>query len=152
MILIIIILIFTCIYLYIKYQNTIPKIYVKKSPKGGETGRGVFANKNIKKGEIIEKTYFLLGDDLGCGIYNDYLYTLTDKSDSKSWGFPLGNGGLYNHSKNNNAFVRSYGDKLYVYAAKDIKKDEEIFICYGCNHPDKKLHHNYEETFGYEFV
>lgn len=150
MILIIMTLSFICIYLYINYKNNIPKIYVKKSTKGGESGRGVFANKNIKKGEIIEKTYFLMGSmkDLKVGIYRDYIYKLTD---ADAVGFPLGNGGLYNTSKNNNAVVRSYGDRLYVYAIKDIKKDDEIFVCYGCNHPDKNLHYNYEKSHKIKF-
>ena len=123
-------------------NNTI-KTYIKESKYGGKLSRGVFANFFIKKGEIIEEHYLILDtmDNLYCGIYQDYVYTLTDKDDCM--GFPLGNGGLYNHSLNNNAIFRSNKDKFKIIAIKDINKNEEIFTCYGCNHPESNFDGSY---------
>ena len=128
------------------------KTYIKESKYGGKLSRGVFANCFIKKGEIIEEHYLLLDtfDNLFCGIYKDYVYTLTGKDDD-ALGFPLGNGGLYNHSLNNNAIFRSNKDKFKTIAIKDINKNEEIFTCYGCNHPESTDNEDYMSTRGINY-
>jgi len=128
------------LYIYYLLNKDYNNIYVKKSKYGG---RGVFANKNFNKGDIIEKGYSIITnivDDLKCGIYINYIYTRTDNDGVT---LLLGNGSLYNHSYNNNAYIRTIDDKFIVYSNRNIKKGEEILICYGCNHPDKDNHYNY---------
>ncbi len=145
-------IILTCILFYVLFYcrcyHIDKKVYIKKSDFGGVLGgRGVFANKFIKKGGIIEEGHLLCSsddDELKCGIYQHYIYTRTDED--KYGGnivFPLGNGGLYNHSYNNNAVLRSKNDTFTVFAIKDINKDEEIFTCYGCNVPNQDEHFDY---------
>jgi SET domain-containing protein len=117
------------------------KTYVKQSKYGG---RGVFANKHFNENEIIEEGYTIIDGELDCGIYRDYIYSRTD---TNSNAFLLGNGSLYNHSyKNNNAYVRTINDKFIVYAKKNIEKDDEILVCYGCNHPNKNNHYDYGKS------
>lgn len=123
------------------------KTFVKKSMVGGKLSRGVFANIEIKEGEIIEEHYLIIDEDydsMNCGIYSGYIYKLTDKY---GVGFALGNGGLYNHSKDNNAILRTEEDKFKIIATKKINKNEEIFICYGCNHPNVEMHHDYNKFY-----
>ena len=122
------------IYLFTKHSN---KIYIKSSKYGG---RGVFANSNFKTGDIIEQGYSIITGDLNCGIYTDYIYTRTDVS---GVAFLLGYGSLYNHSYNNNAYIRTIDDKFIVYAKTKINKGDEILTCYGCNHPNKDNHYDY---------
>lgn len=151
-------LILVCILIYIlfysKFYHITNRIYIKKSEYGGVLGgRGVFANKFIKKGEIIEEGQTLTSnniDDLKCGLYAEYIYTRTDGVNDSGVVFLLGNGGIYNHSYNNNAVIRTKNDTFTVFAIKDINKDEEIFTCYGGNHPDKNIHFDYITDHGYE--
>jgi hypothetical protein len=119
--------------------------YIKTSKYGGELSRGVFANINFNKGDIIEEGHTIISADdntiLNCGVYKHYIYSRTD-SDGNA--LLLGDGCLYNHSlTKSNAYVRTNGDKFKVIAKKNINKDEEIFICYGCNHPNSKQHYDY---------
>jgi hypothetical protein len=54
---------------------------------------------------------------------------------------------LYNHSINNsNAYLITEGDKFKVFAKKNINKGEEIFTCYGCNHPNSENHYDYAKS------
>ena len=149
------IIIFIILILYIfPIKDNSNKIFVKKSRFGGKLSRGVFANTYINKGELIEENYLLIGDDendiLKCGIYRDYVYSLTDRD---GVGFPLGYGGLYNHSsKNSNAYFITIGDKFKIFAKKNINKGEEILICYGCNHPDTRQHYDYAKNHNLKFI
>lgn len=147
------VLIFLIIYVYFfECSNNKSKILVKTSNLGGTFGRGVYAGLPIKKGELIESGYLLLYDGhnpLKCGIYKHYIYSLTDRA---GVGFPLGMGGLYNHSStNSNAYFITLNDKFEIYAKRDIGVGEEILLCYGCNHPDQSSHYNYAESHGLEF-
>jgi SET domain-containing protein len=144
------ILMILIIYIYFfEYNNKKNKIIVKSSNLGGTFGRGVYANMSIKKGELIEEGYLLLYDGenpLKCGLYRHYLYGLTDRP---GVGFPLGTGGLYNHSStDSNAYFVTFNDKFQIFAKKDIYDGEEILLCYGCNHPDSSRHFNYAESHG----
>jgi hypothetical protein len=138
-------------YIYNKYK---PKTYVKTSNYGGRLGRGVFANKYYVVGDIIEEGHSIIqnndDDILKCGIYNDYVYSRTDKG---GVAFLLGNAGLYNHhSTNSNAVVRTEDNTFKIIAKKNIMKDEEIFTCYGCNHIDESLHYDYGKSHDINFV
>jgi hypothetical protein len=139
---------------YVNHYYVEKKTYIKQSEYGGVLGgRGVFANRFIKKGEIIEEGQTLTSDnidDLKCGLYTEYVYTRTDDISDSGLVFVLGDGGIYNHSYNNNAVIRTKNDTFTVFAIKDINKDEEIFTCYGCNHQDKTRHYDYLTDHEYD--
>jgi hypothetical protein len=89
---------------------------------------GVFADKNIRKGEIIEVCPTVEVDNNN-GKLENYTFTTT----SKPYAAVLGYGLLYNHSNSENAVFYDEDDFI-VYAAKRfIRKGEEIFINYGKN-------------------
>lgn len=100
------------------------KIAVKKSNRHGF---GVFAEKNIKKGERLEQCYFILtkGDDKS--LEDFYFYA------NRKYAVLLGYGSIYNHSENPNADYDLNITKRIatIKASRAIKKGEEILISYG---------------------
>jgi SET domain-containing protein len=103
------------------FQN---KLVVKKSDIHGY---GVFAGKNIRKGEKIEECYFIMSD---CedDILMDYIFDVGGRS-----GLVLGYGSMYNHSEEPNAdysFDRKRKVATFL-ASKTIKKGQEILVSYG---------------------
>ena len=105
------------------FQN---KLLVKKSPIHGY---GVFAQKNIKKGELVEECCCLVfadNDDDECLI--DYAFAFGRKAMVLT-----GFGCLYNHSDDHNLnHVLDQKQRLVTFKARRaIKKGEEIFINYG---------------------
>lgn len=105
------------------FQN---KLIVKKSKIHGY---GVFAGKDIRKGEKIEECYFILSkfEDEKDALM-DFIFDVNGRT-----GVVLGYGSLYNHSEDPNAdytFNRKRKIATFV-AIKSIKKGEEIFVSYG---------------------
>jgi SET domain-containing protein len=103
------------------FQNN---LIVKKSPIHGY---GVFAQKNIKKGEIVEDCCCLVFDSTEeCLI--DYAFAFGRKSMVLT-----GFGCLYNHSENNNvSHELDQKNRMVTFKARHaIKKGEELFIDYG---------------------
>lgn len=105
-------------------------IYIKKSTVEG-IGDGVFANKDFKKDDIVEICNFLKIklDVARNNILFDYVFSY----DKDHHAVVLGNGMLYNHSKNNNITYK-FNDKrtkLVFTAKRDIKKGEELLDNYG---------------------
>ena len=103
------------------FQN---KLSVKKSSKHGY---GVFAEKTIKKGELIEECYIILskgGDD----VLQDYYFDANGK-----YALFTGFGSIYNHSDDPNAdYTINKKNKLATLKAdRTIRKGEEIFVSYG---------------------
>jgi SET domain-containing protein len=103
------------------FQN---KLTVKKSHIHGY---GVFADKAIKRGEIVEECYAILTkaeDD----ILGDYFFDTRGKN-----AVLTGFGWIYNHSEDPNCFYMYYPKKrLMVFRAdRAIKKGEEIYVSYG---------------------
>lgn len=100
------------------------KVSVQKSTTHGY---GVFADKKIKKGELIEECYVLISRG-GDKTLEDYYFDVNGKK-----GIFTGFGVIYNHATDPNADYDIYaGKKLAVIkAARDIKKGEEIFVSYG---------------------
>lgn len=106
-------------------------------------GRGVFAAKYIRKGEIIERCPLIQMQNrskyqLDRTVF-DYMYAQPpcDCIECKNHGFlffmALGYGMLYNHQDNPNAlwkfnYTQLLGD---VIAIKDIDQHSEIFVSYG---------------------
>lgn len=103
------------------FQN---KLWVKKS---SIHGYGVFAGKNLRKGEKIEECYYILSD---CedDIIMDFIFDLKGRS-----ALLLGYGSLYNHSEHPNAeYVFNRKRKIATFkASESIKQGQEIFVSYG---------------------
>lgn len=102
------------------------KIHVKQSPVHGY---GVFAEKNIKMGEIVEECYIIPIDAHDFELRN-HLFLLSDGS----FGFMTGYGAIYNHSEHPNVecFVENNTAVTFV-ALRGISKGEEIFFSYSDN-------------------
>ena len=111
-------------------------IYVAPS-KILNAGYGVFANKDFKKGDIVERAPFLeretpYGNELMNYVFQSHL----DRTKSL---VVFGYGSIYNHSLTPNIMysINSQlpSDRLFTYqTTKAIKKDEELFINYGEDH------------------
>jgi SET domain-containing protein len=104
-------------------------------------GRGVFAMKDFKEGEIIEKCPVINvtpTERKHCEktILANYIYPWRS---TLSGSVVLGYGSLYNHSFNPNAdWKQNFKTESMVYRAlRDIKKDEEITVNYN-GEPDDK--------------
>lgn len=110
------------------------KIYIDKSKIEG-AGRGVFAKKNIKKGETIETCPFIeipYGDPanlFGSKLVTYFFYFGKDKD---KIALVLGCGCLYNHSNNPNTTfkVNRKQNTITFTALRHIKKDKEITFNY----------------------
>jgi hypothetical protein len=100
-------------------------------------GRGVFAGKNFKRGELLEVCPLLVLDKYAAelawiahgNIFERYYFDYNDQYSA----IALGYGSLYNHSKNPNATysINTDSNELVIYALKNIKKDSQVFINYG---------------------
>ncbi len=100
------------------------KVSVKNSARHGF---GVFAEKGIKKGEMIEQCYFILSKGYDHSL-EDYYFAA-----NKKYAVFLGYGSIYNHSCESNADYSININKRIatIKACKNIKKGEEILISYG---------------------
>lgn len=99
-------------------------LIVKKSPMHGY---GVFAGKDIKKGEIIEECYIILTKGKDKAL-EDYYFDAKGK-DALLTGYGI----IYNHCDDDNAeYTLNLKRKLATFKAiKPIKKGQEIFVSYG---------------------
>lgn len=117
------------------------KIYLNKS-RIPQSGRGVFASKNIKKGEIIEVAPILVLEfsdfvDTRWNLLFEYYFWMDDYV-----ALALGFASMYNHSKDVNCKYKLDRDKKTItfIAFKDIKKDDEIYFNYkGSSNPNTPL-------------
>lgn len=103
-------------------------------------GRGVFAERNIKKGETIETCPVILLPMKEFEYFKKTgLYYYFFEYSKKEFAVNLGYGSLYNHSfEPNSKYVFNYAKKqIKVIAIKNIAKDEEIFFNYNWNPDDK---------------
>ena len=108
----------------------------------GEKGRGMFASRLIKKGELIERSPVIvvpaeqskLIDQTR--IYN-YYYAWTPNDDGIA--IALGYGSIYNHAYKPNAVFDRCFDKGVVefYALRDIQIGEEILTNYNGDPEDQ---------------
>ena len=114
-------------------------ISVKESPG---KGRGVFAERNLKRGEIIEScpVIVLPAEEVDAfeltQLYN-YYFAWDEASEEAA--IALGYGSLYNHSYTPNAkYRKDFDNNLLKYICiRDIQKDEEITINYNFDPEDK---------------
>lgn len=122
----------------IEDTNTLPVEEYNKFYKdirlGISYGRGIFANRSFKKGEVIEIAPYIL--DKGVA-FNDYIFS-SHMPKYKSL-IVFGYGSMYNHSDTPNVnyvLMHHNSDKpedsyFIYYAKRNINKDEECKISYG---------------------
>ncbi len=98
---------------------------------------GLYANQNIKKGtKIIEykgKIISVKKSEVDSKFDNEkaiYLFNLNKKFDLDG-DFKFNIARLINHSCDPNCEVRGVGFKVWVYAIKNIKKNDELSYDYG---------------------
>lgn len=110
------------------------KIYISKS-KISKAGRGVFANADIKIGEIIEECPFIEIPEhelerIGESILLNYVYFFGKKKEKAL--LALGFGSIYNHTYSPNAVykINPKEKTIEFISIKRIKKDEEITVNY----------------------
>ena len=111
------------------------KIYKIKKSKIDRNG--LYANRSIRKGtKIIEykgKIITVKETETNPKFDNDkaiYLFNLNKKYDLDG-DFKYNTARLINHSCDPNCEVDGVGLKLWIYAIKDIKKNEELTYDYG---------------------
>jgi SET domain-containing protein len=107
------------------------KIVVKKSKK---YGRGLYAARDIAKGETVESSPAIILDKwesnrIASTILNCYAFSFGEEDSAIALGF----GSLFNHSEKENITYKSNLKKKTIEfkAIRDIKKDEQLFIDYG---------------------
>lgn len=113
-------------------------LIIKKSP---EKGRGVFAGKDFRKGQVIEKCHVIVLPTRDMDILDktklyDYYFLWGKKLNQAA--IVLGYGELYNHSYKSNASFRCdmKNNRMVFVSVRDIKKGEEITINYNGLHND----------------
>ncbi|MFC4559503.1 SET domain-containing protein [Virgibacillus kekensis] len=108
-------------------------IYIKNT---GKYGRGVFALRQFKKGELIESTPVIILP----GFERRHIkktkiseYFFNWEKNNESFAIALGYGSLYNHSYKPNAkFVNNLAKKtIDFYALTHIEEEEEIMVNYN---------------------
>ncbi len=108
------------------------KIYVSDSKiVPGE--RGVFALRNIKKGELIEVCPVIEFTEHDSSNFQESLlvtYTYYFGKEKDQATILLGFGSIYNHSYEPNAVYKEKNMEVSFTANKNIKKDEEILVNY----------------------
>ncbi len=117
------------------------KVYVSNSHILN-SGRGVFAGLNIKKGEVIEVAPILVLEfsdfvETRWNLLFEYYFWMDDYVV-----LALGFASLYNHSKDPNCkYDLNRDDKTITFTAlKNIKKDSEIYFNYkGTSNPKTPL-------------
>ena len=108
--------------------NNNDNLYLKKSQIGGKLGRGVFANKNFNKGDIVEKAPYIVDKTSNFnGLIRDYIFNKDDTNSIVAFGYAS----LYNHSDTPNATWNISDEYVEIKALNPISKDSEILISYG---------------------
>ena len=117
-----------------------PDLYIGQSQR---SGRGVFSNEAIEKGDTIEfcPMIVLNKDDRShldqTGLY-DYYFDWGEKQDEAA--IALGYGSIYNHDPNPNAIYETYFEEqvMVIKALRRIEAYEEIVISYRQDPDDKR--------------
>ena len=134
-----IIIVILFLFYFFKNNNTLKnnsytdKISVRQSliPNGG---RGVFAEKDFKKGEVIEVCPLLTDyrKNFSNSIIKDYTFKSKFKPDQEVITFGMCS--MYNHSENFNVSHNQEPENMIFTAARDIKKGEELYVNYGSHY------------------
>ncbi|MCK6256420.1 SET domain-containing protein [Fictibacillus sp. KIGAM418] len=103
-------------------------------------GRGIFATRSIKKGELIHRAPVIASPKEECKymiktVLADYVFNWGD-----GYAIALGYGSLFNHSYSPNARYKLKKSELMIdfYAYKDINADEEILVNYNGDPEDDR--------------
>ncbi|MDM5337502.1 SET domain-containing protein [Fictibacillus enclensis] len=103
-------------------------------------GRGIFATRDIKKGELIHEAPVIASPKEECKymlktVLADYVFNWDD-----GYAIALGYGSLFNHSYKPNARYKLKKKDLVIrfYAYKDIAAGEEILVNYNGDPTDKQ--------------
>ncbi|KAF9513872.1 hypothetical protein BS47DRAFT_1285833, partial [Hydnum rufescens UP504] len=106
-----------------------------------QTGRGVYASRQLARGVLVEISPVLLfprEEYLAHGRHtalDSYTFVWRDKSHGgqKVWALALGLGSLFNHSPSPNvSYTLDYVTLSIRYTtSQPIAAGEELFICYG---------------------
>ena len=107
--------------------------------KSGVHGYGVFSKRDISKGELIEESYAIMlsaaWEDME-EVLKSYCFAVPPlKLGLPSSMAALGHAMIYNHDESPNVdykYIARHSIFKFI-AAKDIEKDEELFIDYGEN-------------------
>nr|WP_263326484.1 SET domain-containing protein [Neobacillus sp. Marseille-Q6967] len=106
-------------------------------------GRGIFATRNIRKGELIHEAPVIIfpGDEykyLKKTVLLEYVFWWDE--DNNVVALALGYGSLFNHSYTPNAIFKRRMDKKTIdfIALTNIKAGEEIYINYNGDPDDKE--------------
>jgi len=94
------------------YMLTSKKYIIKKSKINGV---GIFANKNIKKNELIDLAFIL------------YI----NENNLKDGDITLFGSKINHCSINDNSYLKNINNKYYIYAKRNINKGEEITSNYN---------------------
>jgi SET domain-containing protein len=97
-------------------------------------GRGVFARRLIRKGEVIEKVPVIVlpAEEIGGGPHGAGLAAYCFKWGRGKAALALGYGSLYNHSYRPNARYDDVGPQTKVFTAlRDIAPGQEITVNYN---------------------
>jgi uncharacterized protein len=133
----IVIIIFVLLYLFVFKEKPVyshnDKLIVKESLIPN-SGRGVFANKDFKKGDVVEVCPLI--SDKKENIKNSVISNYTFKNKFKDEEvIVFGLCSMYNHSDNHNIYHDQDGQGNMVYTAfKDIKNGDELYVNYGSNY------------------
>ena len=105
----------------------------------GKYGRGIFAMRDIKKGEFIEEAPVIVIFETEWKLMRKSIllnYVFRWKEDKA---LALGYGSLYNHSYNPNARYHTNieNQSIDFYAREDIQENEEITVNYNGDHEDQ---------------
>jgi hypothetical protein len=103
----------------------------------GRRGRGVFALRDFREGEVVEicPTVVLADEDVE-GVVRNYAFSARQPGKLL---LVLGYGMLYNHSAEPNLFHRSAGRLLIEFVAlRDIAAGEELTHDYGPEYWDDR--------------
>ena len=118
------------------------KIYIRQS-RILNAGRGVFARRDIKKAEIIEKCPVIEIPkhdiaNLKESILVTYFFNFGKNKEQLT--LVLGFGSIYNHAYKPNATYKiKHREKTIDFVAlNDIKKDDEITVNYNYTNPKDK--------------
>jgi uncharacterized protein len=113
-------------------------VEVRKSDIGG---RGVFAKRDFKKGEVIEECPLVSDecDRIVNGVMKDYLF----KVEGSKCGAAFGYCSMYNHADDCSAEWAPIPEKstLVITATRDIRAGEEITISYGSGYWSNRSHY-----------
>jgi SET domain-containing protein len=116
-----------------KYNLLYEKLYIKNV---AEKGRGVFAAKPIRKGDIVEAAPVIVIPDEDVDLIDqtamaDYYF----KWGESHFALVLGYGSLYNFSELPNlSFEVDLINEVMIYRAiKSIKRDQELTVHYQCD-------------------